>query len=73
MSAWKSNRNKLILILDTNDVVVIVDAKHLCVSSRGIKHDISSTIAAFYEGAFNISKKILELQNFINNYQYGSN
>ncbi len=52
-------------ILDTEDVAVILDAKHLCVSSRGIKDDTSSTLTCFYGGAFNSPSKIAELQNYI--------
>lgn len=54
-------------VLKTDDVAVILDAKHLCVSSRGIKDDTSSTITCYYGGVFNDSKKIAELQNYINN------
>ncbi len=39
-------------ILKTDNVAVLLDAKHLCVSSRGIKDDSSSTITAFYGGKF---------------------
>jgi GTP cyclohydrolase IA len=39
-------------ILNTHDVAVIIDAKHLCVASRGIKDDTSTTITSFYGGAF---------------------
>ena len=53
-------------ILDTKDVAVIIDAKHLCVSSRGIKDDTSATVTSFYGGVFNTSDKIAELQNYIN-------
>ena len=59
--------NELKTILNTEDIAVIIDAKHLCVSSRGIKDETSSTITAFYGGAFNTPQKILELQNYINN------
>ena len=52
-------------ILGTDDVAVIIDAKHLCVSSRGIKDDTSATVTAFYGGAFNTSAKIAELQNYL--------
>lgn len=54
-------------ILQTEDVAVIIDAKHLCVSSRGVKDDTSTTITSYYGGAFNTPEKILELQNFLNN------
>ena len=53
-------------ILNTKDVAVIIDAKHLCVSSRGIKDDTSSTITSFYGGKFESENKITELQNYIN-------
>ena len=51
--------------LETEDVAVIIDAKHLCVSSRGIKDETSSTITSFYGGAFDSADKIAELQNYI--------
>ena len=53
-------------LLATEDVAVIIDAKHLCVSSRGIKDDTSSTVTSFYGGAFNDTVKITELQQYIN-------
>ena len=53
-------------ILDTEDVAVIIDAKHLCVSSRGVKDDTSSTVTAYYGGVFNSPTKISELQNYLN-------
>lgn len=52
-------------ILGTENVAVIIDAKHLCVSSRGIKDESSTTVTAFYGGKFNSSSKITELQNYI--------
>jgi len=54
-------------ILDTEDVAVIIDAKHLCVSSRGVKDDTSSTVTVFYGGQFNTDEKILQLNNLIHN------
>jgi GTP cyclohydrolase I len=38
--------------LSTEDVAVVIDAKHMCVSSRGIKDVDSSTITSFYGGKF---------------------
>ncbi|WP_055446117.1 GTP cyclohydrolase I FolE [Lacinutrix mariniflava] len=52
-------------ILNTEDVAVIIDAKHLCVSSRGIKDETSSTITSYYGGAFKTQAKITELQNYL--------
>ncbi len=59
--------NELKRVLETKDVAVILDAKHLCVSSRGIKDETSSTVTAFYGGRFNSAEKIAELQNYIKN------
>lgn len=56
---------ELVEILGTEDVAVIIDAKHLCVSSRGIKDESSSTITSYYGGVFNTSEKIVELQNYL--------
>jgi len=39
-------------ILGTKDVAVMIDAKHLCVSSRGIQDDTSTTITGYYGGKF---------------------
>ncbi|RZS99488.1 GTP cyclohydrolase I FolE [Aquimarina brevivitae] len=52
-------------ILETKDIAVIIDAKHLCVASRGVKDDTSSTVTTYYGGAFNTPEKITELQNYI--------
>ncbi len=43
--------------LMTNDVAVLVDADHQCVSSRGIKDQTSSTITSFYDGVFKNDEK----------------
>lgn len=39
-------------ILGTEDVALVIDAKHLCVSSRGVQDVNSSTVTAYYGGAF---------------------
>jgi GTP cyclohydrolase IA len=44
--------NELKSVLKTEDVAVVIDAVHLCVSSRGIKDTGSSTVTADYSGAF---------------------
>ena len=38
--------------LGTQDVACVIDAKHLCVNSRGIKDIESSTVTAEYGGKF---------------------
>jgi GTP cyclohydrolase I len=57
---------ELKIILNTEDVAVIIDAKHLCVSSRGIKDDTSSTVTSYFGGKFQNEAKIVELQNTLN-------
>lgn len=39
-------------VLDTESVAVIVDAKHLCVSSRGVQDANAATLTSFYGGKF---------------------
>lgn len=39
-------------ILGTPDVAVVIDAKHMCVSTRGIKDTNSATVTSFYDGQF---------------------
>jgi GTP cyclohydrolase I len=39
-------------VLNTEDVAVVIDARHLCVSSRGIQDESSSTVTASYSGKF---------------------
>lgn len=44
--------NELKSALQTEDVAVLIEASHLCVSSRGIKDNNSSTVTTQYYGAF---------------------
>jgi GTP cyclohydrolase I len=39
-------------MLQTEDVAVVIDAKHLCVSSRGVNDVNSATVTAHYGGKF---------------------
>ena len=39
-------------LLGTEDVAVVIDAKHLCVSSRGIQDESSTTVTVSYGGVF---------------------
>ena len=39
-------------VLKTDDVAVVIDARHMCVSCRGIKDESSSTVTAEYSGKF---------------------
>jgi len=38
--------------LQTKDVAVYLDARHMCVEARGIEHDHSTTITSDYSGKF---------------------
>ena len=58
--------NELKNVLNTEDVVVVVEARHLCVSSRGIKDDSSSTITSFYGGKFKVEQTKAEFLNYLN-------
>ena len=48
--------NELQKILNTDDVACVIDAKHLCVNSRGINDISSSTVTAEFGGKFKDSK-----------------
>jgi GTP cyclohydrolase I len=52
-------------VLQTQDVAVMMDAKHLCVSSRGVKDDSSNTITSFYGGKFLEEKKKMEFLKYL--------
>jgi GTP cyclohydrolase I len=39
-------------VLKTDHVAVFIDAKHLCVASRGVKDEATSTITSYYGGKF---------------------
>jgi GTP cyclohydrolase I len=58
--------NELKDVLDTDSVMVVIEAKHLCVSSRGIKDYSSSTITEMYGGDFNIYNKRDEFYKLLN-------
>jgi GTP cyclohydrolase IA len=52
-------------ILGTEDVAVVIDAKHLCVSSRGVQDVNSSTVTAYYGGAFKEDSKKNEFLKYL--------
>jgi GTP cyclohydrolase IA len=39
-------------VLQTEDVAVLIDARHLCVSSRGVQDSNAATVTSFYGGKF---------------------
>lgn len=58
--------NELKSLLETDDVAVVIDAVHLCVSSRGIKDTTSSTLTAEYSGAFLNAATKTEFLRYLN-------
>lgn len=57
--------NELKMVLKTEDVAVIVDAEHMCVSLRGVKDPESSTVTSSYSGAFKNAKTREEFLNYV--------
>jgi len=56
---------ELQLALGTEDVACIIDAKHLCVNSRGIKDIESSTVTSEFGGKFKNEQTRRELLEYI--------
>ncbi|MFD2933722.1 GTP cyclohydrolase I FolE [Spirosoma flavum] len=52
-------------ILETDDVAVIIDAKHLCVSTRGVRDINSSTVTSSYSGKFAEEATKQELLHYV--------
>jgi len=57
--------NELQLALNTKDVACIIDAKHLCVNSRGIRDIESSTVTSEFGGKFKDEKTKREFLDYI--------
>jgi GTP cyclohydrolase I len=53
-------------VLGTEDVACVIDAKHLCVNSRGIRDVESSTVTAEYGGKFKEEAVRREFLDYIN-------
>ena len=51
--------------LGTDDVACVIDAKHLCVNSRGIRDIESSTVTSEFGGAFKDNKVKREFLDYI--------
>lgn len=58
--------NELKEVLGTEDVAVIIDAEHLCVSSRGVRDVNSSTLTAQFHGKFKEDATRKEFLTYIN-------
>lgn len=52
-------------VLNTEDVACVIDAKHLCVNSRGIRDIESSTVTSEFGGKFKEDKVRRELLDYI--------
>lgn len=52
--------------LGTDDVACVIDAKHLCVNSRGIRDIESSTVTAEFGGLFQEEEKKRDFLDYIN-------
>lgn len=52
-------------VLNTEDVACVIDAKHLCVNSRGIKDVASSTITSEFGGIFKTKETKREFLDYI--------
>ena len=58
--------NEIKKALNTEHVGVVIDATHLCVSSRGVNDTNSTTGTAHFSGKFKEEKTRAEFLNFIN-------
>ncbi|MCS7076987.1 MAG: GTP cyclohydrolase I FolE [Bacteroidia bacterium] len=59
--------NYLSEVLETEDIAVVIDAKHLCVATRGIKDTTSSTVTSIFKGRFQqneVKKEFLQYLEF---------
>ena len=57
--------NELKTALSTEDVAVYIDAEHLCVNSRGVQDQTSSTITVEYSGKFKEEETKKEFLTYI--------
>jgi GTP cyclohydrolase I len=53
-------------LLSTEDIAVVMDAKHMCVSSRGVGDTNSQTGTAHFSGKFNDQAVRSEFLNYVN-------
>ncbi|MFM7769224.1 MAG: GTP cyclohydrolase I FolE, partial [Bacteroidota bacterium] len=52
-------------VLETDDVAVVIDATHLCVSSRGVKDVNSSTVTSHFAGQFTNEARKTEFLKYV--------
>lgn len=58
--------NELKTVLKTEDVAVVIDAAHMCVSSRGVQDVNSLTVTSYYGGKFAEEQKKKEFLDYLN-------
>ena len=58
--------NEMKTALNTEDVAVYVDAEHMCVSSRGVQDQTSSTVTVEYSGQFKEENTKREFLTYVN-------
>ena len=58
--------NELKRVLKTEDVAVVIDAVHLCVSSRGVQDNGSKTVTSHFGGKFNQDETRKEFFTYVN-------
>lgn len=58
--------NEMKLALNTEDVAVYIDAEHMCVSSRGVSDQSSSTVTVEYSGKFREEATKKEFLTYVN-------
>ncbi|WP_293873007.1 GTP cyclohydrolase I FolE [Flavobacterium sp.] len=56
---------ELQIVLNTNDVACVIDARHLCVNSRGIRDIESSTVTSEFGGKFKEEQTRREFLDYI--------
>jgi GTP cyclohydrolase I len=52
-------------VLNTQDVACVIDAKHLCINSRGIRDVDSSTVTSEFGGVFKEKETRREFLDYI--------
>ncbi|MDN5349068.1 MAG: cyclohydrolase [Bacteroidales bacterium] len=52
-------------VLKTDDVALVIEAHHMCVASRGIQDEGSTTVTTNYSGAFKNEKTLKEFLTYI--------
>ncbi|HEV7382846.1 MAG TPA: GTP cyclohydrolase I FolE [Dyadobacter sp.] len=58
--------NELKQALSTEDIAVVIDARHMCVQSRGVRDSGSSTVTAYYGGKFEEEATKKEFLSYLN-------